>query len=296
MPSRNSTDRVYRGRFAPSPTGELHFGSLIAAVASFLEARLHGGQWLVRIEDIDPPREVRGSARSILNELQRMGMEPDDAVLYQSTRTGAYEEAIEQLIQSGDAYWCGCSRSDLPPSGTYPGTCREGIPAGRQPRSVRLRTDVEAVIFDDGIQGEINTCLQQAGGDFVIRRADGLTAYQLAVVVDDSYQQVSHIVRGADLIDSTPRQLLLQTRLGLEQPEYSHLPVATDASGKKLGKRLHSDPVSNQAPVAALRSALVFLGHQPPHSSDLEDLWSWALDEWDISKVPRTKAVAIDQP
>lgn len=293
MPSKNPTRDLYRGRFAPSPTGDLHFGSLIAAVASYLEARRHNGQWLVRIEDIDPPREVEGSAERILAQLAAFGMTPDEEVLFQSTRMAAYEETIQTLLKQGDAYWCGCSRSDLPASGAYPGTCRQGLPAGREPRSVRFKTKNVSFTINDQVQGPLQARLQQPGDDFVIRRADGLPAYQLAVVVDDAFQSISHIVRGADLLDSTPRQVALQTRLGLPTPAYAHVPLATDDSGRKLSKRLDSDPVSLQSPARGLRAALEFLGHQPPASDNMKDTWDWALSHWDISRIPPT-AVALE--
>jgi glutamyl-Q tRNA(Asp) synthetase len=287
------SERPYRGRFAPSPTGDLHFGSLIAAVASFLEARHQGGQWLIRIEDIDPPREVEGSARRILDELARLGMTSDESVLYQSTRIPAYEEAIECLLDRGEAYWCGCSRSDIPPSGIYPGTCREGLPAGRKPRSVRLKVTQESILVNDRIQGPVQTRLDRICGDFVIRRADGLPAYQLAVVVDDSFQRITDIVRGADLLDSTPRQVLLQARLGLETPEYAHLPVVLGDAGTKLSKRLNSDPITRQDPAQALRAALQFLGQQPPQTGDLQQLWDWARTHWNIARVPTLREVPL---
>ena len=213
------------GRFAPSPTGDLHFGSLLAAVASNLQVRSRGGQWLLRVDDIDPPREVPGSADRIIGDLRRLGMPPDDAVLYQSQRTQAYEAARDKLLEEGLAFWCGCSRSELPRSGVYPGTCRTGLPRGKSPRAVRLRVGSKPVIFDDAIQGPVRDDLQETVGDFVIWRADGLPAYQLAVVVDDAFQGVSEVVRGADLLESTGRQIYLQGRLGLPTPSYAHHPV-----------------------------------------------------------------------
>jgi glutamyl-Q tRNA(Asp) synthetase len=281
----------YRGRFAPSPTGDLHLGSLVAAVASFLEARRHGGAWLIRIDDIDPPREVQGSANRILNELERLGMLPDEEVLYQSTRTDAHREAVDALVSRGEAFWCGCSRSEIPPSGIYPGTCRGGLPAGRRPRSVRLLTEKGNVSLDDRVQGRIEDALDATVGDFVIWRADGLPAYQLAVVIDDAFQRVSHIVRGADLLDSTPRQIYLQKKLALPTPGYAHIPVLLDSSGDKLAKRLGSDPISNQDPANALKKSLQFLGQNPPENLSLAELWAWALEEWDLAKVPRRRSI-----
>lgn len=282
-------DRPYRGRFAPSPTGDLHFGSLVAAVASYLEARRNGGAWLVRVENIDPPREIKGSAGRILRDLERFGMIPDGEVLYQSTRTAAFEDAVECLLDQGDAYWCGCSRADLPPSGIYPGTCRAGLAPGRRRRSVRLRTDGVESGFVDVLQGELSEILHESVGDFVIRRADGLPAYQLAVVVDDAYQEISHIVRGADLLDSTPRQVYLQRKLGVPTPQYAHVPVVLGPEGNKLGKRLRSDPISKHPPAAALAAALRFLGQDAPAGASLNKLWGWAMERWDLGKVPKSR-------
>jgi len=276
------------GRFAPSPTGELHFGSLIAAVASYLQAKSTGKQWLVRIEDLDPPREVPGSARRILRDLRQFGMQSDQPVLYQSTRNEAYENSISQLVESNQAYWCGCSRSDLPASGIYPGTCAAGLPSGKAPRSVRIRVRDETIEVTDRIQGPIRENLAKSVGDFVIRRADGLAAYQLAVVVDDAYQGVTEVVRGADLLDSTIRQIYLQNCLELPTPDYAHHPVATTADGKKLSKRLGSDPITGASPAETLTMALRFLGHHCPPKLNLEETWRWALGHWQLSRIPRT--------
>lgn len=276
---------IRTGRFAPSPTGDLHFGSLVAAVASYLQAKSAGGRWLVRIEDIDPPREVPGSSERILAELQRFGLESDLPVLYQSSRTAAYEAALEVLLECGVAYWCGCSRSDLPASGRYPGTCRQGLPAGKSPRSVRLRVTDQPVVFQDRVQGRIEENLAEKVGDFVIRRADGLAAYQLAVVVDDAFQGVTEVVRGADLLDSTARQIHLQHCLGLETPEYAHHPVAVGEDGRKLSKRLGSDPVANVSAANALEQCLRFLSQPCPPGLDMAALWDWALENWRLSRI-----------
>lgn len=282
------------GRFAPSPTGDLHFGSLLAAVASYLQAKSTGGRWLVRVEDIDPPREVPGSADRILRELQRFGMSSDEPVLFQSRRSRDYELAIAGLIDRGDAFWCGCSRSELPGSGIYPGSCRNGLPAGKSPRSVRLRVSAETVGFTDQIQGYVEENLQETVGDFVIRRADGLAAYQLAVVLDDAWQGVSEVVRGADLLDSTARQIYLQKRLGLPTPEYAHHPVAVGTDGRKLSKRLGSDPISSSTPASALSAALRFLGQDCPAESSVQSLWDWALSNWRLAAIPRSPNVVFD--
>jgi glutamyl-Q tRNA(Asp) synthetase len=275
------------GRFAPSPTGDLHFGSLLAAVASFLQARSRGGEWLLRVDDIDPPREVPGSADRIIRDLQRFGMHPDGTVLYQSQRTHAYEAARDTLLESDLAFWCGCSRAELPRSGVYPGTCREGLPHGKAPRAVRLRVGREPVVFDDAIQGPVREDLRETVGDFVIWRADGLPAYQLAVVVDDAFQGVSEVVRGGDLLDSTGRQVHLQGSLGLPTPTYAHHPVAVDEDGRKLSKRFRADPVAALAPAQALRAALNFLGQDCPDQLCLEATWDWALANWKLARIPR---------
>lgn len=279
------------GRFAPSPTGDLHFGSLVSAVGSYLEAKSAGGAWLLRIEDIDPPREVAGSARRIIDDLDKLGMVPDGPVLYQSSRHAAYQEVIEQLLASGLAYPCGCTRKDLPPSGIYAGTCRDGIAKGKRPRSIRFRVDGGNVAFDDRLQGRISDSTADNSGDFVIRRADGLFAYQLAVVVDDHFQGVTQVVRGSDLLESTSRQICLQKALGYQTPDYMHLPVAVFPDGKKLSKRTRTDPVNKRDPVTAVRLALQFLGQNPPANMSLEELWDWASRHWDRTLVPPARAI-----
>ena len=286
MQGTGSTE-VLVGRFAPSPTGDLHFGSLLAAVASYLQVKSQGGRWLVRVDDIDPPREVPGSADRIIGDLQRFGMQPDDLVLYQSQRTRCYEAARDELLTRGLAFWCGCSRSDLPRSGVYPGTCRDGLPPGKTPRAVRLRAPAKPVCFEDAIQGSVRDKLQDSVGDFVIWRADGLPAYQLAVVVDDAFQSVSEVVRGADLLESTARQIYLQGCLDLPTPAYAHHPVATGEGGQKLSKRFRSDPIAALPPARALDAALRFLGQDCPANLDLAGLWDWALQHWELARVPR---------
>ncbi len=278
------------GRFAPSPTGDLHFGSLVTAVGSYLEARSVGGKWLLRIEDIDPPREVPGSAGRIIAGLEKLGLIPDGPILYQSSRLAAYREVVEQLLDKGLAYPCGCSRKDLSGS-VYPGTCRNGLAPGRKPRATRFRLEAGACTFYDRLQGMVSDPLASSVGDFVIRRADGLFAYQLAVVVDDHYQGVTQVVRGADLLDSTSRQIGLQKALGFPLPDYMHLPVAVSADGKKLSKRSRSDPVMQQEPATAVRLALQFLGQEPPSGMSLDDLWNWAIRHWNHTLIPRARTL-----
>jgi glutamyl-Q tRNA(Asp) synthetase len=279
------------GRFAPSPTGDLHFGSLVSAVGSYLEAKTANGQWLLRIEDIDPPREIAGSAQRIITDLQRLGMVPDGPVLYQSSRLEAYREAVDRLLDNGHAFSCTCSRKDLPDSGIYPGTCRNGITNDRKPCSVRLRVGDGACEFTDKIQGHFEEYPAESIGDFIIQRADGLFAYQLAVVLDDNFQGVSQVVRGADLLDSTSRQIWLQKILGFSSPDYVHLPVAISADGKKLSKRLQTDPVKSQDPAYALQLSLQFLGQSPPTGYSLGKLWDWAFKYWNRNLVPRQRTI-----
>jgi glutamyl-Q tRNA(Asp) synthetase len=287
----------YRGRFAPSPTGPLHFGSLVAAVGSYLEARVHHGSWLVRMEDLDPPREMPDAASLILATLETYGFEWDGPVLYQSARTAAYETALDSLRKNGGLYPCGCSRREIADSAlhgiegpVYPGTCRNGLAPGKTARAWRIRVNDHAITFHDAVQGTVSQNLAQDIGDFVLKRADGLYAYQLAVAVDDAEQGITHVVRGADLLHSTHRQIYLQHLLQLPTPDYAHLPLATNAAGEKLSKQTLAAPLDNRAPASALWRALTFLGQRPPAAlqHDLSGLWQWALGQWDIRRVPRT--------
>ncbi len=278
-------ETTYIGRFAPSPTGALHFGSLVAAVGSYLQARAAGGQWLIRIEDLDPPRVVPGSEARILEDLARFGMESDGPIVRQSDRSEAYEAALEALDRAGFLFPCACTRSELPP-GPYPGTCRRGLPPGREGRSLRVRVEDRILRFTDRLQGPQAENLAETSGDFVVRRADGYYAYQLAVVVDDAWQGITEIVRGADLLDSTGRQRHLQEALGLPKPQTLHLPIVLDADGRKLGKRFGADPVERLPTLDALGAALTFLGHQPPAHGTVAERWDWALAHWDPAHIP----------
>jgi glutamyl-Q tRNA(Asp) synthetase len=233
------------GRFAPSPTGPLHLGSLVAAVGSWLFARREGGRWLVRMEDLDTPRVVPGSADEILRAVERYGLTSDDEVVYQSQRIALYDDALAALRARNLVYDCGCSRADLARTASaplgrepvYPGTCRDGLPPGGIARAVRFRTSHEVIVFNDLLRGHVEEDVAAETGDFVIRRADGVYAYQLAVVVDDAAQNITQVVRGADLLTSTARQIALQRTLGLPTPSYAHLPLVINADGSKLGKR-----------------------------------------------------------
>lgn len=292
----------YRGRFAPSPTGPLHFGSLVAAVGSYLEARAHKGAWLVRIEDLDPPRVVRGSADEILRTLDAFGMAWDGPVVYQSTRADAYHSALHELRQRGKLYACACSRREIADSAVagvegyvYPGTCRAGLADGRVARGWRVSTQGAVVRFDDAIQGCVEHDLERNIGDFVLYRADQVYAYQLAVVVDDAEQGITHVVRGADLLDSTPRQIHLQRLLKWPTPRYAHLPVATNERGAKLSKQTRATEVDRDDPAPALVRALWFLGQQVPaglEAARISEIWTWAAENWRIERVPRVRVQA----
>ncbi len=299
---------TYRGRFAPSPTGPLHFGSLVAALGSYLDARTQHGQWLVRIEDIDIPRNVPGAAEHILATLEAFGFAWDGPVLWQSTRLDAYAAALDQLICNGQAYPCACSRKEIADSTqraaidgglAYPGTCRNGLPSGRTARAWRLRVEAEEVAFDDRLQGRISQHLETDVGDFVLRRADGLFAYQLAVAVDDEFQGISDIVRGADLLASTPRQIWLQRCLGLSTPRYAHLPLACNQAGEKLSKQTLAPALDSRRIAETLLMALHFLGQNPPAEllrSTPAEVWNWAIENWRFEDIPQQRSIHPDQP
>ncbi|MDR3087433.1 MAG: tRNA glutamyl-Q(34) synthetase GluQRS [Azoarcus sp.] len=295
----------YVGRFAPSPSGPLHFGSLIAALGSALEARRCGGRWLVRIEDVDTPRSVPGMADAILATLERFGFTWDGEVMWQSRRTGAYADALERLKAGGHVFPCACSRremAEVPDSALardgsrrYPGFCRNGLPPGRAPRAWRVKADGR-IAFNDAIQGPQEEELARDVGDYVVFRADGQFAYQLAVVVDDAGQGVTHVVRGADLLGSTARQIHLQNVLGLSVPAYAHLPVAVNAAGEKLSKQTLARAVDEIPPARALTAALAFLGQHPPAGlarASLAEVWSWALACWRLDRVPRALQLPV---
>lgn len=272
------------GRFAPSPTGPLHFGSVVAAVASFLDAKSAGGKWLLRIEDVDEARTVTGAADGMLRFLERAGMEWDGEVAFQSRRKHLYREALDAL--GSLAYPCSCSRREI--DGIYSGMCRKGTKGAA--KSVRVMVNDEPVAFHDLIQGDYAQNLEKEVGDFVLFRADGYFAYQLAVVVDDREQGVTRIVRGSDLLDSTPRQIYLQTLLGFDAPVYAHLPVAVNERGEKLSKQTQATAASPG--LDTLFDALRFLGQNPPElllEGDIPSFWNWALQNWDLGKVPKLK-------
>ncbi|MCC7484978.1 MAG: tRNA glutamyl-Q(34) synthetase GluQRS [Burkholderiales bacterium] len=298
--------RPCRGRFAPSPTGALHFGSLVAALGSCLDARSRGGEWLVRMDDLDPPRVAPGAADDILRTLEALGFAWDGAVLRQSERGDAYRAALARLRAAARVYACSCSRREIADSAlpgaegyVYPGTCRSRGLAEGAGRAVRVDTRGAAIAFDDAVQGRFAPDLERDHGDFVVLRADGIFAYQLAATVDDADQGITDVVRGADLLASTPRQLWLQRLLGLPAPRYAHLPVAVNPRGEKLSKQTGAAPVDRSRPAEALSGALAFLGHEPPGdalAAGTDGLWSWAIDTWRIERVPRRAAIVTIAP
>nr|WP_246064703.1 tRNA glutamyl-Q(34) synthetase GluQRS [Lysobacter lycopersici] len=279
----------YRGRFAPSPTGALHFGSLVAAFGSWLAARRADGEWLVRVEDLDPPREVAGAAEAQLRALARFGFEADGAIWRQSQRGEAYRAALDRLLADGLAFECHCSRSELASEG---GIHRQCIPGAHRPDpAIRLRVpDGCDIAFEDAVHGRIVQRVDREVGDFVLRRADGLWAYQLAVVVDDDAQGITDVVRGADLLDSTPRQILLQRTLALPTPRYLHLPLVVDDDGRKLSKSLAALPVDPADPLPALRAAWTVLGQDTAALGGIagrDALLAAAIAAFDPARIPR---------
>ncbi|MFW5431217.1 MAG: tRNA glutamyl-Q(34) synthetase GluQRS [Methylophilaceae bacterium] len=294
----------YVGRFAPSPTGPLHFGSLVAAVASYLEAKVNQGQWLVRMEDLDKPREVAGAANNILHTLEAFGFEWDNSLMVQSQRDDAYAAALSRLKEKQLIYPCTCSRKEITDTSTqigiegaiYPQTCLKQSIKGDSPIAWRIKTENKQISFHDAIQGNISQNLIQDTGDFILRRADGLFAYQLAVVVDDAEQGVTHVVRGSDLLHSTPRQMYLQSLLGDETPSYAHVPVATNADGQKLSKQTMALGLKPKESVAQLWEALCFLNQNPPETlknDNLSECWHWAMSNWNVTNIPNVKGIQV---
>jgi glutamyl-Q tRNA(Asp) synthetase len=285
---------VVRGRFAPSPTGPLHFGSLLTALGSYLHCKQQGGQWLVRMEDLDPPREETGAANCILETLAAHGMESDEEVLYQSQRSDLYEQALRQLNNQNLVYGCACSRKLLSDtfqdySGIYPGLCRNKQLA-KTNRNIRLLTNDKEITFADLAQGDYRQIIASEVGDFILKRRDGFYAYQLAVVVDDAAQHITEIVRGCDLLDNTPRQIYIQQLLAYPRPRYLHLPIATNSKHEKLSKQtraraLHSDKAGKN-----LFAALQFLNQRPPAhlvAATIPDILDWGTEHWSIQSLPQ---------
>ena len=293
------------GRFAPSPTGPLHFGSLLAALASYLEAKKSQGKWLVRMEDLDTQREMQGAAEDILRTLEAYGLYWDDEIVYQSKRNDLYQSALDQLNNDGWSYACSCSRKEIQDSAIgsqsgiegiiYPGTCREKHVI-KTPHAIRVKTLDQNISFEDLIQGHITQNLAKQIGDFVVKRADNLFAYQLAVVVDDHLQGITHIVRGADLLDSSARQIYLQNLLGYQHIQYAHIPAAHNRHGEKLSKQTLAQAITAQDASKNLYQALCFLGQSPPtdlSAEKTEKILNWAMCNWDISKVPKQKSAQM---
>jgi glutamyl-Q tRNA(Asp) synthetase len=289
---------TYVGRFAPSPTGPLHFGSLIAAVGSYLDAKAHGGKWLLRMEDLDTPRNMPGAADDILRSLEAFGFEWDDEVVYQSARKKLYQNTLEILRGKNLIYPCACSRKEIADSSivgidglVYPGTCRTGIhDSNKTARAWRARAQEKFNIFNDLINGEIAQNIAKEIGDFVVWRVDGLASYQLAVVVDDAAQGITHVVRGADLIASTPRQIYLQQILDLPTPQYLHLPVVLHSDGEKLSKQNGAAALNLSESIPTLLAALKFLGQPLPDTRfNLNELWQWAIAQWSRVAIPGSK-------
>ena len=285
----------YIGRYAPSPTGPLHFGSLVTAVASYLDAKTQSGKWLLRMEDLDKPREMPGAADDILRTLDGYGFEWDGDVIYQSERSELYQSYLEKLKDKQCVYPCNCSRrevADIAHAGiegpVYPGSCRHGLSSNRTQIAWRLRVDSDNLMFNDRVYGDIQHQLQTDFGDFVLKRADGLFAYQLAVVVDDAEQSINHIVRGADLLNSTSRQIYLQQQIEATLPSYAHIPLVTNAQGEKLSKQTAAPAITIHDASEQLINALFFLGLDVSSLSSImpvSAIWEWALTHWQLTLV-----------
>ena len=291
-----SSKAVRTGRFAPSPTGPLHYGSLLAAVASFLNIRSTGGTWLVRIEDLDPPREMAGAADDILRTLEKYGLYWDQEVTYQSTRSQIYDAALQQLTEKELVYRCSCTRKEIAARGEkiYSGYCRAGIKKKRKQYSIRVKVPDQPIAWQDQIQGEQSANLFQMNGDFIVRRADGLHAYHLAVVVDDASQGITEIIRGADLLSSTNAQRFLQQQLDINPPLYGHIPVAINSTGEKLSKQSGAGAIAELDPVTTLHKALQDLGQLPPEElskSSVKEIIDWGILNWDLQKIPANKVL-----
>ena len=299
------TAPAYRGRFAPSPTGPLHFGSLVAAVASYADARHHDGEWLLRIEDVDQTRSLASAETRIMRALQAFGMHWDRDPIRQSEREPRYQSVLEQLVERGLAYRCNCSRKTIAAMArhgsegpVYPGTCRMHPPPDKARSAWRVIVDAQDISFNDRVVGEVRQNLALEIGDFVVRRIDSFTAYQLAVVVDDHDQGITHVVRGADLLWSTPRQVWLQRMLHYEAPRYAHIPLVYSEDGHKLSKSDNAHPLDEHNPVAGLTAAWRHLGQQPPPETlgSSNAFWEWAIPRWDIGIVPHDRNIRHERP
>jgi len=285
----------YRGRFAPSPTGKLHFGSLVAAMASYADAKSHGGHWSLRIDDIDTPRIVANSELHILSKLEHLGFQWDSEIVRQSNHLNDYQEAINYLEKYQLIYDCGCSRKEIKqisPNGIYPGTCRNGLKDGKIARLKRFNTIGHEISFFDQIQGQQHFSLEENSGDFIIHRADGIFAYQLAVVVDDCLANITHVVRGIDLLDSTPKQILLQQMLGYSSPIYAHIPLIVDPKNNKLGKKTNALEVHDD--VSTLYNAALCLGQSLERDiidANKEEFWQALINNWQLKSIPKAPSI-----
>jgi len=295
----------YRGRFAPSPTGPLHLGSMITAVASYLQAKSQDGHWLLRMDDIDTPRVVTGATDAILHTLIRFKMHWDESIVYQSQQQPHYQAALEQLAYQNNIYHCLCSRKHIasiakpgPYGPIYPGKCqhRKQRP-GHDRSAIRLNTNATRIIINDKLQGSISQNIQQDIGDFVIQRADGIFSYQLSVVVDDYQQAITEIVRGFDLLDSTPRQVYLQQLLHFPTPSYAHIPILVNPQGQKLSKQNFAAAVPHHHPEKTLLKVFQLLGLNPPtelQRETLDTLWCWAIEHWQLTAIPRVNTIMVN--
>ena len=287
----NNKSQIYKGRFAPSPTGPVHFGTLIAAVGSYLQAKKNNGEWLIRMEDVDTTRTVKGSDTDILKTLEAFGFEWDGEIIYQSKQSEYYQHALAKLLSQSLIFPCTCSRKQLSTTGSdiYPGTCRENQLPEKNEHALRLFSKNTTIEFTDAIMGKQTQNIQRQCGDFIIKRRDGLFAYQLAVVVDDALQNITEVVRGSDLLASTARQIYLQQRLDYATPAYCHLPIVVDANGNKISKSEGAARVDTRNREKLLFSVLIFLGQQPPadlSKSGINDIWMWAKNNWNINRLP----------
>lgn len=287
--------KPYVGRFAPTPSGGLHLGSLLAALASYVDAKVHRGQWLLRMEDIDPPREVVGAAGQIVRTLELYGFEWDGEILYQSQQLSRYQAIVDQLFHQGICYACTCSRKVLVGYGVYPGFCQNALKLVAD-AAIRVRVPQLYYQFVDRVQGTYRQHLANEVGDFVVKRRDGFFAYQLAVVLDDAMQGVTDIVRGVDLLDSTPRQMYLQELLGLAPINYLHVPILLDQHGNKLSKSKGAAELSQSKATILLVKALQLLGQDPePQLLDAspKEVLCWAIEHWQVAAIPKVKSIMV---
>ncbi len=293
---RPDSSRNYRGRFAPSPSGFLHFGSLIAALASYLDAKHNHGQWLVRIEDIDPPREKAGASIEILKTLENYGLHWDEPVLYQSQQSEVYREILAQLSQQKLSYYCRCTRAQIKAiGGIYQGHCRD-LAQPKNDSAIRVINTAAVSQYHDLIQNHVTCNAKLAQEDFIILRKDGLFAYQLAVVVDDIYQDISHVIRGCDLLEPTARQLSFYQILQHAAPQFGHFPLAIMQQGFKLSKQNNAPAIDKNNPVPSLYAALKFLGQQPPdelQQASVDELLKWAIAHWSLKHVPKSQEIVL---